>query len=123
MESREKIITDYFNSWLTKDTAVLEKTFAIDVVYIESWGPAYRSLNHVIKWFNKWNKHNSVLQWPVKRFFHQENVCVCEWYFQCDCRGKVSDFDGVSIIEFDTNNIIIMLKEFQSKTPNRYPCE
>jgi len=45
LESREIIITDYFNSWLTKDASVLEKAFAIDIVYIESWGPAYKNLN------------------------------------------------------------------------------
>ena len=123
METREIIVTNYFKSWLTKDASVLEKTFAIDAVYIESWGPAYKSLHHIQKWFTKWNKHNVVLQWSIKRFFHQGNVCVCEWYFQCDCRGKVSDFDGVSLIEFDKNNKISMLKEFQSKIPNRYPYE
>jgi len=123
LESRETIITDYFNSWLIKDSSVLEKTFAINAVYIESWGPAYNGLNHILKWFNEWSSHNTVLQWPVKQFFHKGNVCVCEWYFQCDCCGEISDFDGVSIVEFDTDNKIILLKEFQSKTPNSYPYE
>lgn len=123
LEAREKIITDYFNSWLKKDVSVLKNTFTTDALYIESWESAYKSLLHITKWFNEWNKDNAVLQWTLKRFFHQDNACVCEWFFQCDCNREVYEFDGVSIVEFNADNKITMLKEFQSKIPNRYPYE
>lgn len=121
MKVREKIVEGYFRSWLTKDISVLEKTFAINAVYIESWGPAYDNLIDIGKWFKDWNDHNNVLQWDIKQFLHQGNTCVCVWYFQCECGGNVDGFDGVSIIDFDDNNKIILLREFQSKTPNYYP--
>jgi len=123
MKEREKVITDYFNSWKTRDCAVLEKTFSENATYVESWGPAYRNRAQILTWFEDWNKENTVLEWNIKVFYHTANESICEWYFECDCGGNIDGFDGVSIITFDDNNKIILLKEFQSKTPNIYPYE
>jgi hypothetical protein len=48
---------------------------------------------------------------------------VAEWFFKCDCKGQFSAFDGVSIIEFDSENRIKNVKEFQSKAEHVYPYE
>ncbi len=32
---------------------------------------------------------------------------VVEWYFECDYKNEIGGFDGVSIIEFDENMMII----------------
>ena len=118
---RERVITGYFNSWIDKDSSVVEDTFSSDAVYVESWGPAYRGKAHILAWFADWNKENTVLDWSIKAFYHTDNESICEWYFKCNCGGNVDGFNGVSVIEFDNNGKITLLKEFQSKFPNYYP--
>lgn len=120
---REKLIFDYFHSWLVKDASVLEVVFVPDICYIESYGPAYRGLAQVKQWFHDWNLLDKVLQWDIKRYIHQGDVCVCEWFFKCACGGEVHKFDGVSIIEFNSDGKIVWLKEFKSEIPNVYPYE
>lgn len=121
--SRESIIRRYFDSWIYKDASAVREAFAADAVYIESWGPAYRGLDHILQWFEDWNKESTVLQWDIHTFVHAHQTCVCEWYFKCDCQGKRSAFNGVSVIVFDAHERIVLLKEFQSKCPNNYPYE
>ena len=123
MKSREQVVTECFNSWMTKDASVFMDTFAPNAIYIESWGPAYRNRIDILKWFNEWNSLNTVLQWDITNFIHQDNCCVCEWFFKCECNGNIDGFNGVSIIVFNDNGRIISLKEFQSKAPNYYPYE
>jgi len=120
---RERIIAGYFNSWIAKDSAILEKTFSPNVTYIESWGPAYKNKSQILTWFKDWNRENTVLEWSIKTFYHSGNECICEWYFECECDGNVDGFNGVSVITFNDKNEIILLKEFQSKTPNVYPYD
>jgi hypothetical protein len=40
---------------------------------------------------------------------------VVEWFFECEYDKNINGFDSVSIIEFNENNKIIFVKEFQSK--------
>lgn len=51
------------------------------------------------------------------------NISVVEWYFKYKYNGEVGEFDGVSLIEFNDDNYIVTLKEFQSKVPHYYPYE
>lgn len=60
MEYREKIIKEYFDSWINKNNSVLETVFAANVKYIECYGPAYDGLVQIQKWFKDWHKHGSV---------------------------------------------------------------
>ena len=48
-------------------------------------------------------------------------MAFVEWYFKCNYRNKISEFDGVSIIKFDEANKIISVKEFQSDSMHIYP--
>ncbi|MCL2856450.1 MAG: nuclear transport factor 2 family protein [Oscillospiraceae bacterium] len=121
MESREQTIRDCLGSWVAKDAALLGDCFAFDAIYVESWGPAYRNLEQIMAWFTDWNKENHVLKWNIKQFLHVGDTCVCEWYFEYNCGGNIDGFNGVSLITFDDLGKIVLLKEFQSKTPNHYP--
>jgi len=123
MNNREMIIKNCFNSWITKDISVFLRSFADDVLYVESWGPAYKGKKQIKSWFSEWNKVNRVLRWDIQTFFHIDTICICEWYFKCECVGIVDGFNGVSIITFNEADEIVLLKEFQSKTSNIYPYD
>jgi hypothetical protein len=121
MLEREQIIKNYFAAWLNKDNLVLKQSFASNAIYSECYGPEYHSLETIELWFSDWNKRGTVLIWDIKQFIHQGNKAVVEWYFKCEFDGELGDFDGVSIIEFNTENYIVSLKEFQSKSIHYYP--
>jgi hypothetical protein len=121
MIEREQVIENYFQSWINKNSRALRKIFATNSVYSECYGPEYHGLEIIERWFNDWNKRGTVLFWDIKQFIHQGNLTVVEWYFKCEYDGEVGEFDGVSLIEFNNDNYIVNLKEFQSKIPHYYP--
>jgi len=123
MEKREKIVADYFNSWIKKDMSIPANTFAGGATYIESWGPVYRGLEDILYWFEDWNRLHSVLEWNIHKFYHSGNICICEWYFKCTCYDEISDFNGASIITFNDDDKIVLLKEFKSDALDVYPYE
>ncbi|CUU46803.1 nuclear transport factor 2 family protein [Clostridium beijerinckii] len=121
MNIREQIIKKYFKSWLENNCSVLKDIFDLNVTYSECYGPEYHGIDTVTTWFKEWNKRGKVLVWDIKQFIHQGNITVVEWYFKCRYDGEIEEFDGVSLIEFNDNNYIVSLKEFQSKIPHYYP--
>lgn len=123
MEDHETIIRTYFNCWLEQDGTALDEIFAPDINYSECYGPEYRGLETIKRWFSEWNHCGKVLNWDIKQFIHQEQRCAVEWYFNCVYDGENGEFDGVSLIEFDEQNRIVSLKEFQSKIPHEYPYQ
>lgn len=121
MNIREQIIKKYFKSWLENNCSVLKDIFDSNVSYSECYGPEYHGIDTVTTWFKEWNKRGKVLAWDIKQFIHQGNISVVEWYFKCRYDGEIEEFDGVSLIEFNGDNYIVSLKEFQSKIPHYYP--
>ncbi|GEA31948.1 nuclear transport factor 2 family protein [Clostridium diolis] len=121
MNIREQIIKKYFKSWLENNCSVLKDIFDSNVSYSECYGPEYHGIDTVTTWFKEWNKRGKVLVWDIKRFIHQGNITAVEWYFKCRYDGEIEEFDGVSLIEFNDDNYIVSLKEFQSKIPHYYP--
>lgn len=121
MNIREQIIKKYFKSWLENNCSVLKDIFDSNVSYSECYGPEYHGIDTVTTWFKEWNKRGKVLVWDIKQFIHQGNISVVEWYFKCRYDGEIEEFDGVSLIEFNGDNYIVSLKEFQSKIPHYYP--
>lgn len=121
MNIREQIIKKYFKSWLENNCSVLKDIFDLNVTYSECYGPEYHGIDTVTTWFKEWNKRGKVLVWDIKQFIQQGNITVVEWYFKCRYDGEIEEFDGVSLIEFNDNNYIVSLKEFQSKIPHYYP--
>ena len=121
MIKREKVIESYFQSWINKTDQILQKTFNQNTIYNECYGPEYHGLEIIERWFSDWNERGTVLIWDIKQFIHQGNLSVVEWYFKCEYDGVVGEFDGVSLVEFNNDNYIVNLKEFQSKIPHYSP--
>ncbi|SHI77980.1 nuclear transport factor 2 family protein [Propionispora hippei] len=121
MRLREFNIQKYFASWLTNDPGNLGHILAEDVYYSECYGPEYQGLQQVLKWFHDWNKRGTVLEWQIKQCIHEGNYTVVEWYFECEFDGVCDEFDGVSIVLFNSCGKIVSLKEFQSKSKHYQP--
>lgn len=120
MEQREKTIRLWFDMWLQKKDLGLERIFAEDAVYIESWGPEYRGAAKIKIWFEEWNTRGTVLQWDIKQFFHKDGQTVVEWYFRNRMDdGGVEAFDGMSLIRWTPEGRIAFLQEFGCNQ-NRY---
>ncbi|WP_026884709.1 nuclear transport factor 2 family protein [Clostridium akagii] len=118
---REKIIKNYFQSWLNKNGLLLKEIFDSKAIYSECYGPEYIGVEVIQKWFEEWNKRGTVKVWDIKQFIHEGNMIAVEWYFKCEYDGNIGEFDGVSLIEFNGDNHIVRLKEFQSKIPHYFP--
>lgn len=123
MNKREQLIKQCFHSWIVKNIEKFINCFSADVFYSECYGPEYHGIEQIEKWFIDWNKQGAVLDWHIKQFIHQDKVTVVEWFFKCNCEGKISGFDGVSIIFFNNDNKISLIKEFQSKAAHYSPYD
>lgn len=117
----ETILRKYFDCWLTKNPQPLTDIFSNDITYTECYGPEYQGIDQILKWFHDWNAQGSVLRWDIKHIYACGNTLVAEWFFQCDYRQSAGGFDGVTIAEFDADNKICNLKEFQSKSEHVHP--
>ena len=118
MEAR---VRGYFQAWLEQDLEAVKEVFAENVVYSECYGPEYRGLSQIIRWFTEWNERGRVLDWRIKRVLQENKTLVAEWYFQCQYEGVIDGFDGVSIVDFDDEMKIVKLREFQSKAEHYFP--
>ncbi|MBQ2770001.1 MAG: nuclear transport factor 2 family protein [Clostridia bacterium] len=118
MEAR---VRGYFQAWLEQDLEAVKEIFAENVVYSECYGPEYRGLSQIIRWFTAWNERGRVLEWRIKRVLQENKTLVAEWYFQCQYEGVIDGFDGVSIVDFDDEMKIVKLREFQSKAEHYFP--
>ena len=114
-------IKTYFEAWLSKNGTALSMIFADDVVYSECYGPEYRGLNQIQRWFSDWNLRGTVLQWDIRNAIESGSTLCVEWYFRCEYDGNMDGFDGVSWIEFDDCGKIKALREFQSKAEHCFP--
>lgn len=121
MENREELIKHYFAAWVENEPGCLGEVFAPGIVYSECYGPEYRGIGQIQKWFSDWNRKGKVLEWRIKKFLHQGNDTVAEWYFCCEFEGERGGFDGVSWVQFDEAGKICQLKEFQSKAEHIFP--
>lgn len=113
--NRQEIINTYFNAWIHKNRTSFNDIFADEIEYIECYGPMYHGLNQINRWFDDWNNHGKVISWDIKNFYQDGDMCVVEWYFECDFNHRMDRFDGVSLVLFNEENKIISIKEFQSK--------
>ena len=124
MKTREIVIRRWFDMWLQKKDLGISEMFSDNAVYIESWGPEYHGSAKIKLWFDEWNTRGTVLQWDIKQFFHKENQTMVEWYFKNQMNdGKVEAFDGVSLIEWTSDDKILFLKEFGCNINNYDPSQ
>ncbi len=122
MNEREKIIYLWFDMWLRQEDMGIDDIFTKDVTYVESWGPKYESRDTIKVWFKEWNTRRKVLVWDIKQFFHKGDQTVVEWYFKNKANDdEPEDFDGMSLIEWTSDNKIKFLKEFGCNTDTYDP--
>lgn len=121
--SKEKIIKEYFQSWVNNDISIIDKIFSENAIYTECYGPKYTSKKQILKWFKEWQEKGKVIAWSIKNTYEMNKILVVEWNFECIWEEKLSNFDGVSIVEFGDNNRIINLREFESKSTHYYPYQ
>lgn len=122
MNNKEKIIKNYFDMWLQKNSSKIEEIFTKDIIYIESWGPKYCGIEEIKYWFSEWNTRGKVVTWEIKQFFHSENKTIVEWYFKSSMKnGNIEAFDGISLIKWTSDNKIYFLKEFGCNIDNYNP--
>ena len=120
MNKREEIIYLWFDMWIEQQDVGIDDIFTEDVIYTESWGPQYQNRRTVKHWFHEWNTRGKVVVWDIKQFFHKENQTIVEWYFKNQMDGGQAEaFDGISLIEWSSDNKIALLKEFGCNE-NRY---
>lgn len=117
----ERLIEAYFQAWISQDESRLADFFAHDAVYSECYGPEYRGLTQIVRWFRDWNKRGRVTRWDIFCSIRQGNSLAVEWTFGCVYDGEESLFNGVSLIEFNEDGKIHSLKEFQSKAEHVFP--
>ena len=121
MKNKEKIIRDYFKSWIKQDISVIKNNFAENIVYGECYSPIYRNKGEVLKWFEDWNQNGKVLLWNIKQIILAQSKAVVEWHFKCNDQSKINEFDVVSLITFNKQNQIIEVKEFKSDSKHYFP--
>lgn len=119
----EEIIKKYFQSWLNVDIETVKETFSDNAIYSECYGPEYHGLSQIVRWFEDWNKKGRVLKWTIKRTIGHGKTIIVEWHFKCNYDGTVGEFDGVTIADFNKDNKIVKLCEFQSKSEHCYPYD
>ena len=113
----------YFLAWIDGDIETVGALFSDDIVYTECYGPEYRGIDQILRWFGDWNRKGRVLEWTIKRTFEQGDTIIAEWYFECEYEGNTDGFDGVTIADFDGSGKIVRLCEFQSKAEHYFPYE
>lgn len=118
---KEAAIRAYFEMWVQRDFTSLESIFAPNIYYSECYGPEYSGLDEIHLWIDAMLKKQTVLQWQIKRFLHERDMVVVEWFFKERQGGVVHGFDGVSIIEFQADGKISSIKEFESKAEHVTP--
>jgi ketosteroid isomerase-like protein len=118
---KETAIRSYFNMWIKRDFRALDNIFGKDIYYSECYGPEYRGLHEIHQWIEEMLKKQKVLEWTIKRFIHENNTVVVEWFFKEQQNDVSHGFDGISIIEFSNDGTISSIKEFESKAEHITP--
>lgn len=118
---KELIIRNYFNMWIERDFLAIDDIFSKKVYYSECYGPEYFCLSEIYLWIEDMLKKQKVLEWNIKRFIHSNDVIIVEWFFNEQQGEVVNGFDGVSLIEFDKDDKISVIKEYESKAEHIAP--
>ena len=96
LNEKEAVIKEYFGMWVLR-------------------------ISEIHQWIDKMLKEQVVIEWTIKRFIHQADSVVVEWFFKHKMQDKISGFDGVSIIEFTEDGTIYSIKEFASEAIHTTP--
>ena len=113
MEQRERTVRLWFDMWLRGEDLGIQRIFAPDCVYTESWGPRYEGREKIAHWFQEWNGRGRVVRWDIRQFFHRGDQTVVEWIFanQMD-DGRQEVFEGMTLVRWTAAGQIARLQEF-----------
>ena len=100
----EEVIRKYFQCWLDKDIDAVKGIFSDDIIYSECYGPVYKGIGQIIRWFEEWNQKGTVLQWDIKRVVVSGNTAAVE-VFRCDLNKKLLEHIGL-FHEIDVNTVV-----------------
>ncbi|MDF7665253.1 nuclear transport factor 2 family protein [Bifidobacterium sp. ESL0745] len=124
---RERAISDYFHMWVMRDFDKFDAIFAPDCEYEECNGHIYENRNQIHHWIEDLMGHQIVSMWKIANFTHargregQPSITVFWTFAAKENDGEAYDFDGVSVIEFNRQNKIRRVREFQAKRRRDYP--
>ncbi|WP_352415096.1 nuclear transport factor 2 family protein [Oscillibacter ruminantium] len=118
---KETAITAYFNMWVQREFSKLDTIFAKNIYYSECYGPEYYGLSEIYQWIEAMLQKQKVLEWRIKKFFHENDSVIVEWFFREQQSSIIHGFDGISIIEFQSDRKIHSIKEFESKSDHISP--
>ena len=119
--SKVETLRKYYDLWIAGNRTGIEHLIAEDIIYTESYGPQHHGLSEIIKWFDDWTPKAKVIRWDITNYIEQGNICVVEWFFQFEINGEERVSDGASIVEFNHNGKISIMKEFQAEHDHYYP--
>lgn len=117
---KEAIIQKYFDMWVSGNFDNLDLLFDKNIYYSECYGPEYQGMDEIWQWIDKMRARQIVHKWNIKRFIHQGDTVVVEWFFEDEIKNERHEFDGVSIVEFEGNKIT-SIKEFESVSKHTTP--
>lgn len=113
----KQVILAYTEGWKEQNREKILSCLDPECVVIESYGPTYRGLEMVSRWFDSWfGSGNRVNRWDVTSFYIVDDTCFFEWIFACTFEGKPAEFEGASIAHFQ-NEKIIFLREYAMTAP------
>lgn len=121
MYRREECVRRYMAAWQHADEEAAVSALSADVCIIESHGPVYEGIRQVRQWFRSWCRVGQVLQWDALRFWHQGNETIVKWHFRHTYKGVESSFNGLSLLRFSPDGLIVSMEEYQAKTEHCMP--
>ncbi|WP_423716532.1 nuclear transport factor 2 family protein [Lactiplantibacillus pentosus] len=120
-QRRTTIIQHYFSMWLTRDFSKLKQVIATDCYYQECYGPAYCSLAEIQTWIQHQLTVQRVIVWQIQQIWTAtDGTMFVQWNFEAQTQ-RLTVFDGLSSIHFNSANQIDDLREYQTTTQHTYP--
>ena len=118
---KEAAIRRWFEAWLAQDASAIDDVFDEEIVYSECYGPEYRGISQIHRWFDDWNRKGRVLEWTIREMYCDADCLIAVWYFRCEYEGNTDGFDGVTLAKINEDGKIASLREFQSKAEHILP--
>ncbi|WP_043891125.1 nuclear transport factor 2 family protein [Paenibacillus sp. Aloe-11] len=118
-----RIIGEYFESWIKKDTEIFNKVIHDAAIIRECTGAVMEGKNELVNWFTQWNNSdNKVDCWEIKEigFDEASEAAFVEWRFKCLYDAQEYEWDGASIVYFK-DSLIIELNEYKMKQNKFFP--
>ena len=126
-ESAERLIRQYFQSWLEQDLTLFLSTLSPNIKVLECYGPVYRGTEEVRQWFADWHTKDGkgkVTRWEIFKILYDEtqNIAAVEWDFECIYAGDLGSFLGASLFHFDQTRIE-RIQEYKMEKEQYRPYE